>query len=86
MNGLRGRVVVQTDGQIKTGRDVAIAMLLGAEEIGFTTAPLIAVRLHHDAQVPSEYLPGRDRHTGPRAAKEIRRQAGTRDQLHVLHR
>ena len=43
MNDLRGRVVLQTDGQIKTGRDVAIAMLLGAEEIGFSTAPLIAI-------------------------------------------
>jgi glutamate synthase domain-containing protein 2/glutamate synthase domain-containing protein 1/glutamate synthase domain-containing protein 3 len=42
MNDLRGRVILQTDGQIKTGRDVAIAMLLGAEEIGFSTAPLIA--------------------------------------------
>ena len=42
MNGLRSRVRIQTDGQIKTGRDVAIAMLLGAEEIGFSTAPLIA--------------------------------------------
>src|SRR6266567_3558304 len=42
MNNLRGRIVLQTDGQIKTGRDVAIAMLLGAEEIGFSTAPLIA--------------------------------------------
>ncbi|HWP39292.1 MAG TPA: glutamate synthase-related protein, partial [Tepidisphaeraceae bacterium] len=42
MNGLRGRVVLQTDGQIKTGRDVAIAFLLGAEEVGFATAPLIA--------------------------------------------
>ncbi len=42
MNNLRGRVVVQTDGQIKTGRDVAIAALLGAEEFGFSTAPLIA--------------------------------------------
>ncbi len=42
MNGLRGRVILQTDGQIKTGRDVAIALLLGAEEIGFSTAPLIA--------------------------------------------
>src|SRR5450432_3541569 len=42
MNGLRGRVIVQTDGQIKTGRDVAIAALLGAEEYGFSTAPLIA--------------------------------------------
>jgi glutamate synthase domain-containing protein 2/glutamate synthase domain-containing protein 1 len=42
MNDLRGRVTLQTDGQIKTGRDVAIAFLLGAEECGFSTAPLIA--------------------------------------------
>ncbi|HOE95716.1 MAG TPA: glutamate synthase large subunit [Candidatus Sumerlaeota bacterium] len=43
MNDLRSRIVVQTDGQIKTGRDVAIAILLGAEEIGFSTAPLISM-------------------------------------------
>ena len=43
MNDLRGRIVVQTDGQIKTGRDVAVAALLGAEEFGFATAPLIAL-------------------------------------------
>jgi glutamate synthase domain-containing protein 2/glutamate synthase domain-containing protein 1/glutamate synthase domain-containing protein 3 len=42
MNGLRGRVVIETDGQLKTGRDVAIAALLGAEEYGFSTGPLIA--------------------------------------------
>ena len=42
MNDLRGRIRVETDGQIKTGRDVAIAVLLGAEEIGFATAALIA--------------------------------------------
>jgi glutamate synthase domain-containing protein 3 len=42
LNDLRGRVIVQTDGQIKTGRDVVVAALLGAEEIGFATAPLIA--------------------------------------------
>jgi glutamate synthase domain-containing protein 2/glutamate synthase domain-containing protein 3 len=41
-NNLRDRIVVQTDGQLKTGRDVAIAALLGAEEFGFATAPLIA--------------------------------------------
>ena len=40
-NGLRGRIVVQTDGQMKTGRDVAIATLLGAEEWGIATAGLI---------------------------------------------
>eukprot|EP00037_Helgoeca_nana_P022876 m.235640 g.235640 ORF g.235640 m.235640 type:complete len:1469 (-) comp26160_c0_seq1:78-4484(-) len=43
MNDLRGRVVVQTDGQLKTGRDVVVAALLGAEEFGFATAPLIAM-------------------------------------------
>jgi glutamate synthase (NADPH/NADH) large chain len=43
MNNLRSRVVLQTDGQIKTGRDVAMAALLGAEEFGFATAPLVAL-------------------------------------------
>jgi glutamate synthase (NADPH/NADH) large chain len=41
LNRLRGRVRIQADGQMKTGRDVAIAALLGAEEYGFATAPLI---------------------------------------------
>jgi glutamate synthase (NADPH/NADH) large chain len=41
MNGLRDRIVVQVDGQMKTGRDVIIAALLGAEEYGFATAPLV---------------------------------------------
>lgn len=40
-NRLRDRIVVQTDGQLKTGRDVIIAALLGAEEFGFATAPLV---------------------------------------------
>ncbi len=43
MNNLRSRVVIQTDGQLKTGRDVAIGVLLGAEEFGFSTAPLITL-------------------------------------------
>ena len=43
LNDLRGRVIVQTDGQIRTGRDVAVACLLGAEEWGFATAPLISM-------------------------------------------
>ena len=42
LNDLRGRVRVQVDGQLKTGRDVAFAALLGAEEFGFATAPLVA--------------------------------------------
>ena len=42
MNGLRGRIHVETDGQLKTGRDVAVAALLGAEEFGFASAALVA--------------------------------------------
>jgi glutamate synthase domain-containing protein 2/glutamate synthase domain-containing protein 1/glutamate synthase domain-containing protein 3 len=42
-NGLRGRIRVECDGQLKTGRDVAIAALLGADEFGFATAPLVAL-------------------------------------------
>jgi len=42
MNDLRNRVVLECDGQLKTGRDVAVACLLGAEEFGFATAPLVA--------------------------------------------
>jgi glutamate synthase (NADPH/NADH) large chain len=41
-NGLRGRVILETDGQLKTGRDVVVAALLGAEEFAFSTAPLVA--------------------------------------------
>ncbi len=43
LNGLRDRIVVQADGQMKTGRDVIIAALLGAEEFGFATAPLVVM-------------------------------------------
>jgi glutamate synthase (NADPH/NADH) large chain/glutamate synthase (ferredoxin) len=42
LNDLRSRIVVQTDGQLKTGRDVVIAAMLGADEMGFSTAPLVA--------------------------------------------
>jgi glutamate synthase (NADPH/NADH) len=43
LNDLRSRVTLQTDGQLKTGRDVVVAALLGAEEFGFSTAPLVAL-------------------------------------------
>ncbi|KAE8957464.1 hypothetical protein PR002_g31163, partial [Phytophthora rubi] len=43
LNDLRSRVKLQTDGQLKTGRDVMVAALLGAEEFGFATGPLIAL-------------------------------------------
>ena len=43
LNNLRSRIYVETDGQMKTGRDVAVAALLGAEEFGFSTAPLVVL-------------------------------------------
>ena len=73
LNGLRDRIVVQVDGQLKTGRDVIIAALLGAEEFGFATAPLVVSRLHHDARLPPRHVPGRRRHAEPGAAQEVLR-------------
>ena len=64
LNNLRSRIAVETDGQLKTGRDVVVAALLGAEEFGFATAPLVAHGLHHDARLPSEHLPRRRRDAG----------------------
>ena len=43
LNNLRSRVILETDGQLKTGRDVVIGALLGAEEFGFATAPLVTL-------------------------------------------
>ena len=73
LNDLRSRIWVQTDGQLKTGRDVVVAALLGADEMGFATAPLIALGLRDDARLPSQHVPGRDRDAGSRAAEALRR-------------
>ena len=43
MNGLRDKVILETDGKLMTGRDVAMACMLGAEEFGFATAPLVTL-------------------------------------------
>ena len=43
MNNLRSRVTLQTDGQMRTGKDVVVAALLGAEEFGFATTPLVVM-------------------------------------------
>ena len=86
LNGLRDRIVVQADGQLKTGRDVVIAALLGAEEFGFATAPLVVSRLHHDAGLPPRHLPGRRGDPEPGAARAVHRQAGVRRQLLRVHR
>ncbi len=75
LNDLRSRVTLQTDGGLKTGRDVVIAALLGAEEFGFATAPLITPRVHHDAQVPFEHLSRRNRDAGSGIEGQVCRQA-----------
>jgi glutamate synthase (NADPH/NADH) large chain len=68
LNGLRDRIVVQVDGQLKTGRDVVIAALLGAEEFGFATGSARGVGLRADAGLPPRHLSGRHRDPEPRAA------------------
>jgi hypothetical protein len=85
LNNLRSRIAVETDGQLKTGRDVVIAALLGAEEFGFATAPLVALgcimmRVCHSTPARSA-SPRRTR-----AARAVHRQARARRQLHALHR
>ena len=74
LNGLRDRIIVQVDGAMKTGRDVLIAALLGAEEYGFATAPLIVsgcmmMRVCHLDTCPV----GRG-HPEPGAAQAVHRQ------------
>ena len=86
INNLRSRIVVETDGQLKTGRDVAIAALLGAEEFGFATAPLVAVGCIMMRVCHLEHLPGGCGDAGSAAAREVRRQARACRELHALHR
>ena len=86
LNDLRSRIMVQTDGQLKTGRDVVIAAMLGADEMGFSTGAADRDRLHHDARLPPEHLPGRHRHAGPGAAQALQGHARARRQLLLLRR
>ena len=64
LNDLRGRIRVETDGQMKTGRDVAIATLVGRRRIWVCHRASDRRRLHHDAEMPSQYLPCRHCDTG----------------------
>ena len=86
LNGLRDRIVVQTDGQLKTGRDVVIAALLGAEEFGFATAPLVVsgcvmMRVCHLDTCPVGVAT-----QNPELRKRVQRQAGVRRELLRVHR
>ena len=80
-NGLRDRIVVQVDGQLKTGRDVIIAALLGAEEFGFATAPLVVagcvlMRVCHLDTCPVGVAT-----QNPELRRAVHRQAGVRGEL-----
>jgi len=86
LNDLRSRIWVQTDGQLKTGRDVLVAALLGADEMGFRNGPLIRKRLRDDARLPPEHLPVGNRDAGSRAASALPRQAGARRRVPLLRR
>ena len=85
-NRLRSRIAVQVDGGIRTGRDVVIGALLGRRRIRLLDRAADRGRLHHDAQVPSQHLPGRRRDPGPGAAREVHRPARARHQLLLLRR
>ena len=86
LNNLRSRIAVETDGQLKTGRDVVDRRAARRRGIRLRHRAAGGDRLHHDARVPSEHLPGRRRDAGSAPAREVRRQAGARRQLHALHR
>ena len=86
MNDLRGRINVETDGQLKTGRDVAVAALLGAEEFGFASAALVAsgcimMRVCHLNTCPVGIAT-----QDPELREEVRGQARARGELHDVHR
>ncbi len=86
LNGLRSRVVLECDGQLKTARDVAVASLLGAEEFGFGTISLIALgcvmmRVCHLNTCPVGIAT-----QDPAAAQEIRRQTRACDQPDAVRR
>ena len=85
-NGLRDRIVVQVDGQLKTGRDVIIGALLGAEEFGFATAPLVVSGCIMMRVCHLDTCPGRHRHPEPRPAGQVQRQARVRRDLLRVHR
>ncbi len=69
LNDLRSRITVEVDGQIKTGRDVVDRRAAGRRRVRLLHRAADRHGLHHDARLPPEHLPGRDRHPGPGAAR-----------------
>ena len=86
MNKLRDRITVEVDGQLKTGRDVMIGALLGAEEFGFATAPLVVMGCVMMRVCHLDTCPVGIAHAEPEAAGAVQRAGGARGQLLPLHR
>ena len=86
LNKLRDRIIVQTDGQMKTGRDVVIAALLGAEEMGFATAPLITMGCIMMRACHLNTCPVGIATQDPELIKKFQRRARARRQLLLLRR
>ena len=80
-NDLRGRIIVQTDGMIRTAKDRGHRHDAGGRRMGHRHRRAGHDRLHHDAEVPSQHLPGRRRHARSGIAEEIHRQAGERGEF-----
>ena len=78
LNNLRSRIVVETDGQLKTGRDVVVARAAGRRGVRLLDGAAGGAGLHHDARLPPQHLPGRRGDAGPGAAQEVHRQARPR--------
>ena len=86
LNRLRDRVIVQTDGQMKTGRDVVIARPARGRGVRLRHGAAGGDGLHHDAGLPPRHLPGRDRHPEPQAPREVHRPGRARRQLLPVRR
>ena len=85
-NGLRDRIVVQVDGQLKTGRDVIIGALLGGGGVRLRYRAARRQRLRHDARLSPRHVPRRRRDAEPGATQALLRQARIRRQLLRVHR
>ncbi len=86
LNRLRGRIRVQADGQMKTGRDVVIGALIGADEFGFATAPLVAEGCIMMRKCHLNTCPVGRGDAGPGAARQVPGPARARRQLLLLRR
>jgi len=85
LNDLRSRIAVEVDGQLKTGRDVVIGALLGAEEFGFGPGLWSRLGCVMMARVSLKHLPGRRGHARPELRKKFTGDPAHVVQLHAPH-